>query len=129
MTLNMNQQLNKNFHLYEFKCKCGCEMPEHVGANIVRLVSVVLQPLRDTHGVIHVNSGYRCEEYNKHVGGVTHSKHILGEAADITVRGFSSQCIQAYLDKFMANLGYGGVGSYQGFTHVDIRANATRWNG
>ena len=50
------------------------------------LVDHVLDPLRDAWGgPIHVNSGYRCPELNKIVGGTPTSQHQRGEAADITV--------------------------------------------
>ena len=50
------------------------------------LVDHVLDPLRDAWGgPIRVNSGYRCPELNKAVGGTPYSQHQNGEAADITV--------------------------------------------
>ena len=50
------------------------------------LVDNVLDPLRDAWGgPIRVNSGYRCPELNKAVGGTPGSQHQRGEAADITV--------------------------------------------
>lgn len=50
------------------------------------LVDHVLDPLREAWGgPIHVNSGYRCPELNRLVGGTTYSQHQRGEAADITV--------------------------------------------
>lgn len=51
-----------------------------------KLIEAVLDPLRELWGgPIVVNSGYRCEELNKAVGGVSTSHHRLGCAADITV--------------------------------------------
>ena len=51
-----------------------------------QLVDHVLDPLRAAWGgPIHVNSGYRCPELNKVVGGTPYSQHQRGEAADITV--------------------------------------------
>ena len=51
---------------------------------ILALVRKVLQPLRDVYQKpMHVNSGYRCPELNKLVGGVATSQHVKGEAADI----------------------------------------------
>ena len=51
---------------------------------IKALVLTVLQPLRDAWGKpLYVNSGYRCDELNKAVGGVPTSQHVKGEAADI----------------------------------------------
>ena len=55
------------------------------------LVDHVLDPLREAWGgPIRVNSGYRCPELNKAVGGTPSSQHQRGEAADITV-GSSSR--------------------------------------
>ena len=75
----------KYFRTKEFECKCGqCRMPSEVQANIEALVNNVLDPLREAYGKpIYVNSGHRCEAYNRKVGGVSRSQHIVGEAADI----------------------------------------------
>ena len=43
----------------------------------------LLEPARFIAGPIIVNSGFRCEEVNRKVGGVTHSQHLTGQAADI----------------------------------------------
>ena len=52
--------------------------------NIKALVEEVLQPLRDSWGgPLFINSGYRCQELNKAVGGVPTSQHCKGEAADV----------------------------------------------
>ena len=51
-----------------------------------QLVDHVLDPLREAWGgPIRVNSGYRCPQLNKTVGGTPGSQHQRGEAADITV--------------------------------------------
>lgn len=53
---------------------------------LTSLVDDVLDPLRDAlGGPIRVNSGYRCPELNRAVGGTPSSQHQYGEAADITV--------------------------------------------
>lgn len=52
--------------------------------SIKELVDEVLQPLRDAWGEpLAINSGYRCPEVNKAVGGVPTSGHTKGEAADV----------------------------------------------
>ena len=54
--------------------------------NIIALVDNLLQPLRDAYGKpININSGYRCPELNKMVGGVATSQHTKGQAADCGV--------------------------------------------
>ncbi len=51
---------------------------------VKELTERVLQPLRDKVGhPLKINSGYRCPELNREVGGVPTSQHTKGEAADI----------------------------------------------
>ena len=78
----------KYFRTKEFECKCGqCSMPSEVQANIEALVNNVLDPVREVYGKpIYVNSGFRCEKHNRKVGGVPRSQHMVGEAADISLR-------------------------------------------
>lgn len=53
--------------------------------NLTALVDNILDPLRQAWGKpIRVNSGYRCRELNKAVGGMPASQHMRGEAADIS---------------------------------------------
>ena len=52
--------------------------------SIKALVDKVLQPLRTAWGKpLVINSGYRCPELNREVGGAPTSQHIKGEAADV----------------------------------------------
>jgi len=52
------------------------------------LVRELLQPLREYYGkAIRINSGYRCPQLNRRVGGVPTSQHLRGEAADCSVAG------------------------------------------
>ena len=52
--------------------------------NIKALVDNILQPLRDKWGgPLFINSGYRCLQLNKAVGGVPTSQHCLGQASDV----------------------------------------------
>lgn len=52
--------------------------------SIKELVDTVIQPLRDAWDKpLAINSGYRCPEVNKAVGGVPTSQHVFGEAADV----------------------------------------------
>lgn len=126
-------QMSKNFNMKEFKCKCGCTMPKAVRSNIQDLVAFVLQPVRDFLGVpIRITSGYRCAAYNRSVGGVKNSQHILGKAADFIIHGLLPRVVYKIITLFMKNtcsLGPGGVGNYYRFTHADIRktSRAIRW--
>ena len=49
-----------------------------------------LEQIRSLLGYpVHVNSGYRCPELNKTVGGVPDSAHLSGFAADIVCPQFT----------------------------------------
>ena len=55
--------------------------------NLVTLITCVLDPIRERwQSPIYINSGYRCPELNKKVGGAPNSYHLRGMAADITSR-------------------------------------------
>jgi hypothetical protein len=59
--------------------------------NLATLCTSVLDPLRDALGTaIKVNSGYRCPELNRRIGGASSSQHIQGRAADIQCPGMST---------------------------------------
>ena len=84
--------ISKNFSYREFeesitatqKGICNTITSFEVRDSIKALVLNVLQPLRDTWGKsLKINSGYRCPELNKVVGGVSNSQHTKGEAADV----------------------------------------------
>lgn len=60
---------------------------EEVERNLNQLIDNILDPLREQWGeAIIVNSGYRCAELNKLVGGASSSQHTLGQAADIRTK-------------------------------------------
>ena len=56
--------------------------------NLVYLAAYVLEPLRVAMGEpIKIESGFRCQQLNKAVGGVYTSQHCKGQAADICIDG------------------------------------------
>ena len=117
-------KLTKNFKLSEFTCHCNCDMPEDVLSNI-KLLADKLQIIRNTFNAsIRINSAYRCPEHNKAIGGVKNSQHTLGKASDIVVSGKTPDETFNYLNDFWQ----GGLGSYNTFTHIDIRDKRARWN-
>ena len=56
----------------------------------------LLEPARQVVGPIIINSGFRCEEVNRRVGGVPRSQHLVGQAADI--RPMNPQQFQRLVD-------------------------------
>ncbi|MEG1799713.1 MAG: D-Ala-D-Ala carboxypeptidase family metallohydrolase [Synergistaceae bacterium] len=73
-------RLTEHFSLIEFQCPC-C----HTARLSPKLV-MKLEALRISYGrPIVINSGYRCREHNRAVGGAAGSLHRLGCAADVRV--------------------------------------------
>ena len=55
---------------------------------LVYLTVYVLEPLREAmHEPIPISSGFRCEQLNRAVGGVSNSQHTKGQAADLCIGG------------------------------------------
>src|SRR5574340_758718 len=115
-------KLSEHFSSDEFSCKCGCGFDE-VSPELIE----VLEELREVYQQpITINSGCRCESWNKIQGGEPNSQHLLGNAADIVVRGVSPHKTYQYLDKKYQNK-Y-GIGLYLSWVHVDVRKNKARWD-
>lgn len=116
-----NIQVSKNFKLKEFQCKDGNHQ--------VMLDSQLLkklQELRDRIGKpIIINSGYRTKEYNKLIGGSPNSQHLLGRAADISMTNMNPREVARVAEE----IGFGGIGIYRDFLHVDVRKVRARWEG
>ena len=56
--------------------------------SLVYLAAYVLEPLREAmHEPIPISSGFRCEQLNRAVGGVSNSQHMRGQAADLCING------------------------------------------
>lgn len=126
-------KLTNNFSKSEFECKSGEDMPADVLDNVKKL-AIQLQSIRDYVGKpIRINSAYRSKAHNKAIGGVETSQHILGKAADITIDTFTPDEVVSVIESMLTNetLGsfyIGGLGSYNTFTHIDIRDKKARWN-
>ena len=84
-----------------------------------------LQALREKLGVpLIVHSAYRSPDYNRQVGGVTHSMHLQGAAFDISMANHDPDAFEAAARA----AGFTGFGFYprQNFMHVDI-GRARQW--
>ena len=112
-------KLSENFTSDEFKCPC-------CGRNMVTgtLISK-LQELRDIiNKPVHITSGYRCEAYNKSIDGYSHSPHLIGKAADITVKSMSIIMLAMIASKIAGIR----IGIYPNHVHIDVRpANPSRY--
>ncbi|WP_279092191.1 D-Ala-D-Ala carboxypeptidase family metallohydrolase [Butyricimonas virosa] len=128
-----NERLSDNFTLDEFTrsdtaSRLGIinEPGEKELAALRVLVSRTIQPLRDKLGVpIHVNSGYRCPELNKAVGGVPTSQHQKGEAADLSIDGKAADILEALEN---SNIPFDQAILYrkQNFLHVSLKLDGVQ---
>lgn len=117
-----NAQISTNFNSREFNCKCGKCKTTLIDTQLVNY----LQLIRNHFGKpITINSGYRCADHNKAVGGASKSRHTLGQAADIVVVGVEPKEVAKYAE----SIGVKGIGLYDSFTHVDTRATKSFWLG
>ena len=119
------KQLSAHFRVREFACQDGSD-----AVLVAPRLVMVLETIRahfDAPVVIH--SGYRTPQYNAKVGGVAHSQHCYGMAADISVKGQTPAAVAAYVRQLMPD--WGGVGVYakKGFTHIDVRETKADWTG
>ena len=112
--------LTANFSRSEFQCPC-CGLDD-IELGVVELC----QEVRDHYGVpVKVTSGCRCPAHNAAVGGSSGSRHKECDAADIVVEGVDAADVQELCDALVGD--DGGVGSYDTFTHVDLRGWRARW--
>nr|DAJ54678.1 MAG TPA: peptidase [Caudoviricetes sp.] len=115
--------LSSHFKVREFACRDGAD-----AVLVAPRLVMVLESIR-THfnAPVTISSGYRTPQYNGQVGGAAHSQHCYGCAADIVVKGQTPQAVAAYARQLMPD--WGGVGIYNGFTHIDVRENKSDWKG
>lgn len=107
-------RLNQYFNLKEFECPC---------CHRVMLSEILLQKLFQLRYLlgkpINIDSGYRCVEDNKAIGGSIGSYHMKGMAADISVEGMP--LYDLYQEALEFN--FTGIGFYEkkNFLHLDVR--------
>lgn len=119
------KQLSTHFKVREFACQDGSD-----AVLVAPRLVMVLESVRTHFGAaVTISSGYRTPQYNDKVGGVAHSHHCYGTAADIVVKGQTPEAVAAYARQLMPD--WGGVGIYnkKGFTHIDVREKKSDWTG
>lgn len=116
-------KVSKHFRVREFASKDGADKVL-IDDDLVKL----LENIREAAGgkAVTINSGYRSPEHNKAVGGVSNSQHVKGTAADIVVAGTDPLTVGQIAEHYLNTKG--GIGVYRSFTHVDTRANRSRWD-
>lgn len=120
LKLSADKSLAEGFKLEEFASKDGLDQVL-VHPMLVNGLTV----LRDWAGApVKINSAFRSVWHNSKVGGISKSKHLLGMAADVSVVGKSPDEVATWAE----GIGWGGVGRYNSFTHLDVAGINRRWD-
>lgn len=119
-----SRQITEHFKVREFACSDGSDV-----VFISQALADILENIRAHFGAaVTINSGYRTVSYNRTVSGSSSaSQHCNGLAADIRVAGVSPDRVADYAEQLLGD--HGGIGRYKTFTHVDVRADKSRWKG
>jgi uncharacterized protein YcbK (DUF882 family) len=145
MPLNWNEI--KFFKPEEFACKC----PKHRGKPVLDMdekLILGLERLREILGVpINITSGWRCEEWNRTIGGRPYSFHLLKMAVDFSISPKHKKIlkekikdkeifaidknlgVEKYIWSLCESIGFSGIGYYhdKNFFHVDTGDRFERW--
>lgn len=118
-----NTRLNDYFNSNEFDCRCGRDSCSETIVDEILLENLtVLRELIDEP--IYINSAFRCKKHNRDVGGKRNSQHLLGKAADISVRGWRPTDVAELAEPL-----FRGIGIYKTFNHLDTRdGKIARWD-
>lgn len=118
------KQITPHFKVKEFRCYDGSDT-----IFVSQELAEVLEKIRVHFGKpVTINSGYRTDYHNDRTkDAAKFSQHKYGMAADISIRGVSPKRIAAVAETLLPNTG--GIGIYDTFTHIDVRATRSRWNG
>lgn len=127
---NDKVQLSEHFNSYEFRCGLGRPCACTTILIDDKLVEFLEQIRQHFGQPITITSAYRCENYNRSIGGAVGSRHSKGQAADIVVKGVSPREVAKYAE----SIGVLGIGLYETasdgyFTHIDTRDYKSFWYG
>ena len=95
--MNFNTKLSKYFTYGEaIRYKAKNKPAKKQLVNMVHLCAF-LDNIREVFGPTTMTSGFRNSYYNKKAGGASNSQHLLGEAADIWVKGVDMRTVFFYI--------------------------------
>lgn len=116
----MPTSLTKHFTLEDLN-PLGLPLTAAIRANLL-LLAKSLEDIRRILGnrPISITSGYRSRAVELEHNRTGNSRHTLGEAADIVVKGLTPKMVQRALEFWPGGMGYGKT-----FTHIDIRHLST----
>ena len=66
---------------------------------LTALTTAILQPIRETHGRVDINSGLRVLELNRKIGSGDSSQHVLGMAADLECHSIDNLQLAKWIEQ------------------------------
>ncbi len=114
--------LSRHFSRYEMQCPdgCGFNTVDYELMDVLELVRCAFNKPLDPTPVC------RCERCNDNTSGASKtSKHLWGQASDISIKGVSPKAVYEFLDNMFPDK-Y-GIGLYDTWVHFDIRSGKARW--
>ena len=92
--------------------------------NLTNLCEYILEPIRKGLArPIHISSGYRSTELNKAIKGAKTSQHIEGKAADISVKGMTTQELYDWI-KYSGVVFDQLIQEFDSWVHISYAVNA-----
>ena len=118
-----SRQITDHFRVYEFACSDGSDV-----VFVSQALADILENIRVHFGKpVTITSGYRTVSYNAGLKNSSKkSQHCNGLAADIKVEGHTPKEVYDYACSLLGD--HGGVGIYNTFVHVDVRATKSRFD-
>ncbi len=148
---DLNKKIVGDFRIKEFLCKdkyykaCILNKSEDIHCILNKKIfyktlelQEELEKMGHNKNAFYIVNGHRHPRYNEGVGGASLSRHIKGEAVDISIGdinrdGQSNQedkkiVLDLLENKIIKN--EGGIGLYPGTksVHYDVRGKRARWN-
>lgn len=133
-----NEFITPHFKFSDIVCPC-CERVKILPGTFRHMA--ILEDMRNELGFpLIINSGYRCPDHNRRIGGAARSWHMIfatdvrpawrTEADDGTVDDVE---FLKRIDRFRKLAEtipeIGGIGRYNTFTHIDTRLGRMTWRG
>lgn len=104
-------------------------IPSEKIKNELIITAQILEKIRKAVGIrpIEITSCYRPPLYNKHIGGVKRSQHLLGKAADFKVKGMNADKVRLLLEPHLEDFGI-RMENYPGSSWIHIDRKEVKKN-
>ena len=115
-----NEYLTEHFMYSEFVCPCCDQMK--IVPGVFKHMALLEHMRQFLDFPMVINSGYRCPDHNKSVGGTARSWHLLF-ATDVRPEDGDMRDLR-FMYRMALELDFGGIGYYETrglFIHLDMR--------